>query len=158
MSTRFLSFDASTKHTGYAFFENGKLIDAKVINVENSDCEMRIKEMGLLILKCMDYYNPEIVWIEDTYCGGNKSTQRKLDRLQGVVFSWCLLNDADFQLVMPKGWRKLIPNFPVSAKREEAKLYSINYVKEKYGVNVTDDIADAICIGEAAIRFFDDMG
>ena len=32
-------------------------------------------------------------------------------------------------------------------KREMLKLASITFVKEKYGITVNDDVADAICIG-----------
>lgn len=39
-------------------------------------------------------------------------------------------------------------------KREQLKQESIQYVKEKYCVDVGDDVADAICIGDAVIKMF----
>lgn len=33
--------------------------------------------------------------------------------------------------------------------REDYKLMSVKYIKDKYGIEVTDDEADAICIGDS---------
>ena len=48
----------------------------------------------------------------------------------------------------PSHWRKVLGgNF--GRKREEQKAAAIQYVKEKCGLEVTSDEADAICIGYA---------
>lgn len=45
---------------------------------------------------------------------------------------------------------KIIKNI----KREQLKQEAIDYVKEKYNIEVNDDIADAICIGDAVLNLF----
>lgn len=150
-----LSFDASTKKTGYSVFVDGKFKEAYLIDKSKiDDADERIHEMSIMLLKAMDYYSPSLIIIEDTYCGNNPKTQKMLNRLQGVVYCWCIQHNADFNLVMPTAWRKHIPDFPKSAKRDEAKKYSIEYVKNKYNVDKGDDVADAICIGEAGTVMF----
>ena len=38
------------------------------------------------------------------------------------------------------------------AKRDELKSLSVQYVKQHYQIDVSDDISDAICIGESRIK------
>ena len=39
-------------------------------------------------------------------------------------------------------------------KRAELKAASMEYVKSKYGIEVNDDTADAICIGGAVLNMY----
>lgn len=41
-------------------------------------------------------------------------------------------------------------------KRDQLKKEAIDYVKDKYKIDVCDDIADAICIGDAVVKMFDE--
>lgn len=153
-----VSLDCSTRCTGMAVWENDKYKTSHVIDLsKNKDIDKRIIEMSKLLWSGLDYYSPTSVYIEDTYCGGNPDTQKKLNRVQGVVFSWCLQNNAQFVLLAPSTWRKYIPDFPngKSVKRPIQKAFSVQYVSEHYDTltdTLTDDESDAILIGEAAIR------
>ena len=155
-NTRLVSLDCSTKMTGMAVWDNGEYITSHVIDCSaTKDTDERIIEMSKLLWKGLDYYSPSTVYIEDTYCHGNPEVQKKLNRIQGVVFSWCIQHDADFKCIMPSAWRKHIPEFPNgrSVKREAQKAFSVQYVTEHYEIiPKTDDEADAILIGEAATR------
>lgn len=157
-TTRLISLDCSTKCSGMAVWENGNYKTSHVIDyskIKNTD--ERIAEMSKALWRGLDYYSPTSIYIEDTYCHGNPDVQKKLNRIQGVIFAWCLQHDAEFHLLMPSAWRKHIPEFPNgrSVKREEQKAFSVQYVLNHYDpINdpITDDEADAILIGEAAIR------
>lgn len=156
--TRLMSLDCSTKCTGYAVWDNGKYVESNIINCEKiKDVEERQKEMGIMIWKGLTYYNPSIVYIEDTYCHGNPEVQKKLNRMQGVVYAWCITHGAEFHCIMPSAWRKYIPNFPNGrgVKREEQKNFSITYVINKFGFTPkSDDEADAILIGVGALNMY----
>lgn len=119
--------------------------------------ESRFKSMSKAIWKFLDTYKPDILYIEETYSAKNAQTTKILTRLQGVVYSWCMNNDCEFNTILPSKWRKYL-NFIQSSgiKREQLKEQSIKYVLEHYNLNVTDDEADAICIADAVVKMFDE--
>lgn len=153
---RLMSLDCSTKCSGLAVWDNGKYITSHVIDLSKiKDGKERQKQMGIMLWKGLDYYSPSIVYIEDTYCHGNPEVQKKLNRIQGVIFAWCITHNVEFHCIMPSAWRKYIPNFPngKGIKRQEQKNFSVKYVTDKYGfVPTTDDQSDAILIGEGVLR------
>ena len=157
---RLVSLDCSTKCSGLAVWDNGKYKESHVIDmsiIKNAD--ERQEEMGKKLWKGLDYYHPSIVYIEDTFCHGNPEVQKKLNRIQGVIFAWCITHDAEFYCIMPSAWRKYIPNFPngKGIKRETQKEFSVKYVTDKYGFEPkTDDEADAILIGEGVLRMYEE--
>lgn len=155
---RMLSLDCSTKCSGLAVWDNGKYIESHIIDMSKiKDVEERQKEMSLKLWKGLDYYRPSIVYIEDTYCHGNPDVQKKLNRIQGVIFAWCIINDAEFHCIMPSSWRKYIEGFPngKGIKRQEQKDFSVKYVIENYHITPkSDDEADAILIGEGVLNMY----
>lgn len=158
---RLMSLDCSTKCSGLAIWENGKYINSHVIDMSNiKDVEERQKEMGIMLWKGLEYYHPSIVYIEDTYCAGNPDVQKKLNRIQGVIFAWCITHNAEFHCIMPSAWRKHIPDFPngKGVKRQEQKNFSVKYVTQKYNLTPkSDDESDAILIGEGVLRMYEEM-
>lgn len=157
---RFVSLDCSTKCSGIAVWDNGKYVESHIIDTSMiKDVEERQEEMGKKLWKGLDYYCPSIVFIEDTFCHGNPEVQKKLNRIQGVIFAWCITHNAEFNCIMPSAWRKHIPNFPngKGVKREEQKNFSISYVIDKYGFEPkSDDESDAILIGEGVLRMYEE--
>lgn len=153
---RLMSLDCSTRRTGYAVWDDGEYVESNVINCDKiTESEQRQKQMGLMIWKGLNYYNPSIVYVEDTYCHGNPDVQKKLNRIQGVVYAWCITHNAKFNCIMPSSWRKHIPGFPngKGVKRQEQKNFSITYVMDKFGFTPKgDDESDAILIGLGALN------
>lgn len=151
-----MSLDCSTKCSGLAVWDNGEYVESHVIDLSPmKDFEQRQKEMGMKLWKGLEYYNPSIVYIEDTYCHGNPDVQKKLNRIQGVVFAWCITHGAEFHCIMPSSWRKYIPGFPngKGIKRDEQKKFSVSYVIDNFGFTPkSDDEADAILIGQGVIK------
>ena len=43
-----------------------------------------------------------------------------------------------------------------SVKREQLKKQSLQYVLDNYGLEVTDDESDAICIADAVVKMFNE--
>lgn len=155
-----VSLDLSTKISGFAVWENGKYSKSFIVNCSNEkDTNKRIDKMCRELWFQLEHYSPTIVYAEDTYCHGNPDIQKKLNRIQGVVYAWCLIHCVEFNLLMPSAWRKYIPDFPQGkgVKRDEQKQFSIKHFINQYGRSpVSDDEADAVCIGEAAIRMFNE--
>ena len=75
--------------------------------------------------------------------------------MRGVVYAWCINNACEFNTIRPTSWRKQL-NFQQgkNVKREQLKKQSLQYVLDNYGLEVTDDESDAICIADAVIKMF----
>ena len=153
---KLLSFDCSTTCTGLAYWENKQLIESHIIDFRKlKDSDERCKQMAEMIWKALEYYKPSIVVMEDTYYSRNPDGYKKLNRLQGIIWGWCIGHKKEFNILMPSAWRKYIPDCPNgrSAKRDEQKAFAIKYVAKQYKVKAkTDDEAESILIGEALLR------
>ena len=153
---RLVSIDGSTQKTGIAYFCNGKYIEHVLLDFsKNKNMENRFESMSKEIWKILDDYRPNIIYIEETYMANNPQTSKILTRLQGVVYAWCINNACEFNTIRPTTWRKQL-NFQQgkNVKREQLKKQSLQYVLDNYGLEVTDDESDAICIADAVIKMF----
>lgn len=150
------SIDSSSKKTGIAIYKNGKYTSHKLLDCSKDKImDSRFKKMALDILNTLNEIKPNIIYIEETVVLRNAQTQRFLTRLQGVVYAWCIQNNCEFNTIRPSSWRKAINlKQNKNIKREQLKQEAIDYVKEKYNIEVNDDIADAICIGDAVLNLF----
>lgn len=151
-----MSIDGSTQKTGIAYFCNGKYVEHVLLNFsKDKNMENRFESMSKEIWKILDGYRPNIIYIEETYMANNPQTSKILTRLQGVVYAWCINNACEFNTIRPTSWRKQL-NFQQgkNVKREQLKKQSLQYVLDNYGLEVTDDESDAICIADAVIKMF----
>ena len=154
MAINLVSIDGSTKKTGISHFFNGEYVDHYLLDYSKEDnIEDRFESMSKGIWNMLDKIRPNIIYIEETYMHNNAQTMKILTRLQGVVYAWCINNNCKFNAIAPKAWRKLLNfNQGKDVKREHAKLQSMEYVKNNYDLNVSDDEADAICISAAICK------
>ena len=151
-----VSIDGSTQKTGIAYFCNGKYVEHILLDFsKDKNMENRFESMSKEIWKMLDDYRPNIIYIEETYMANNPQTSKILTRLQGVVYAWCINNACEFNTIRPTSWRKQL-NFQQgrNVKREQLKKQSLQYVLDNYGLEVTDDESDAICIADAVIKMF----
>lgn len=154
MNARLVSIDGSTKKTGISYFYNGTYVQHHLINYEKvNNVEKRFELMSVGIWKILDDIKPNIIYIEETYMGNNAQTLKTLTRIQGIVYAWCMNNNCEFNTITPKEWRKILEfKQAKDVGRKQLKLQSIEYVADKYGIAVSDDEADAICISDAIIK------
>ena len=154
MEVKLLTIDGSTQKTGIAYFCNGKYVEHILLDYsKDKNMENRFESMSKEIWKILDGYRPNIIYIEETYTANNPQTSKILTRLQGVVYAWCINNACEFNTIRPTSWRKQL-NFQQgkNVKREQLKKQSLQYVLDNYGLEVTDDESDAICIADAVIK------
>lgn len=157
MDTKLLTIDGSTQKTGIAYFCNGKYVEHILLDYsKDKNMENRFESMSKGIWKSLDTYRPNIIYIEETYMANNPQTSKILTRLQGVVYAWCLNNNCEFNTIRPTQWRKQLCFIQgKNVKREQLKGQSIQYVLDNYGLEVTDDESDAICIADAILKMFE---
>ena len=110
--------------------------------------------MSLSIWDTLSQYKPKSLYIEETVVVRNPQVQRFLTRLQGVVYAWCMENGCEFTAIRPTSWRKAVGISSGHKKRAELKAIAIQMVHNLYNIDVTDDVAEAILIGRAAINLY----
>lgn len=156
INCRLITIDSSTNKSGIAIFDNGIYQSNLLLDFgKDKKMDSRFEKMSLELIKTLNINNPDIIYIEETVVLRNAQTQRFLTRLQGVVYGWCIQNECEFNTIRPTEFRKEL-NFKQgkNIKREQLKEQAIEYVKNKFNLEVNDDIADAICIGEAVLNKF----
>ena len=146
-----LSLDLSTKRTGYAVFENQDLIEYGCIAAGSANLFNRIKKMVQELTPLLDKYQVdrvviEDVWVEDIH--NNIKVCKTLLYLQGFVLCLLDLYKLNPIFIYPSEWRKRCNiHTGRGILRNSLKQEDIAFVKSQFGVEVNDDIADAICIG-----------
>lgn len=148
--------DASTKSSGMSLFNN-QLVDYALINfAKMTNTDERINKMMLSISKQLDVWNPDLIYIEDSFDKLNVKTLKYLSYIVGSVRLWALLHNKEFYTCMPSHWRKIVGISKDNSNRDDFKKASVELVKKYYGIDVIDDVSDSILIGLAGLKEFGD--
>lgn len=141
---KILSLDLSSKSSGYAILNNGKIIDYGTITSNDPYFVNRGHYMAEFVRLLFSKYGSfDIVVIEELKVIKNQRTLAILGIVQGMVIRECFNSQVEF--VMPTVWRK---PYGLNGKREEAKKKAIQLCRDK-GLDVsTDDEAEAIILGK----------
>lgn len=149
---KILAFDQSSKLSGWSLFEDDKYSCSGVIDKSKiKDSDRRIGEMGLEICEKIQELKPDCVIIENVQQQAGVATVILLSRLQGFILGWCYAHNVRIEIIGPSQWRSTL-SFRQGAgvKRKELKAQSIEYVKLNYGLDVSEDEAESICINDGA--------
>ena len=77
-------------------------------------------------------------------------TFKVLSMLLGIIEVECLKAKVPHEVVLPNVWRKYAGT--CGKTRKEEKILSVAKVKEKFGISVSDDVAEAILIGSYVVK------
>jgi len=139
------SYDQATKITGYSVFNNKELVTFGKLEVnEELNYIKRIKLMSELIKQSIILHKPEIVLFEDTQYQNNVLTLKQLCQLQGSIINILHEFELKFFIIEPTKWRSGLGI--KGRKRKEQKFNTQLKVKELYGIEVSEDEADAIAL------------
>ena len=153
-----IALDQSTQLTGYAIFQDKDLIAHGVFS-PSGDYEHRIVKLRQWLLDKLEPLKPNVeVYFEDIQLqdlGGGSigvTTFKKLAHVQGALIVTCIEENIPYTIVPAATWRKTCG---VKGRvRSEYKPAAQAHVLEKYGIQATEDEADAICIGEHGVKNF----
>lgn len=150
---KFLALDQSLSCTGWAVFEDNRLIAADTFTIsKTAPMDKRLLDMYKNLTDLYYKYEFEKVYFEDIQLqAGNALTYKHLAYAQAAVILWCGHMDMDWSMSAPSHWRKVLGG-GFGRKRAEQKRYAIQLVQKWYDTEVSSDVADAICIGKAAIQ------
>ena len=152
--TRLISIDSSSSKTGWAVFDNGEYQESGLIDLsKEKDSDHRIELMCKKIIQLLKEKSPSIVVIEKLNVGRNMVALPALCKVIGVVYCYSILsNDVFYYEIQPSQWRSKLGMQANGRKRDEYKKLSIQYAKKIAHKNITDDEADAICIGQGFLK------
>lgn len=150
-----MGLDPSTKASGVSIFKDNELIHYECITAGSANLYNRIDKMVAELKRIITEYKVEYVYIEDVYpedVMNNQNVFNALKYLQGFILHLLNQFNLNHTFFTPSEWRsKCGIHTGRGIKRESLKTKDIEFVKNQFGINVNDDIADAICIGFVGI-------
>ena len=148
MST-ILALDQASRVTGYSIFKDGQFHKYGKIVTNSSDIGDRLKLIRDSVQNLIEQYGVNEVILEDIQLqenvGNNVATFKTLAEVLGVIIELLTELDIPYTAVLAGTWRKGLGI--AGNQRPVQKKNAQKFVKEKYAVNVSEDEADAICIG-----------
>jgi crossover junction endodeoxyribonuclease RuvC len=142
---RVLALDQSSKITGWCLMNDNEYNSSGIMKVnEDLDTVERLLLMNKEIINLIDRVKPNIVLIEDTQYQQNASAFRTLSQLQGVIMAYLFKLNLPFYIIPATAWKSYCGI--KGKKRVEQKKNTQIFVKEKYGLDVSEDESDAIGI------------
>lgn len=138
-------------------FESKKYTYAKAILAIEKLIETIVKTYGI-----------SAVFLEDIQLRVNVQSFKRLAQLQGVLINLCEKNEYLYDFVAPTQWQNYCKARGRTSKevkekikaleaagRKESKILSIQFVKEKFGIDTdNDNLSDAISIGWYVVNNF----
>lgn len=146
--------DGSTNSTGISIMQDGELKFYTLIDLHKEKNAMkRIQQMLLNICEVLDQYDIDAIYMEKSVLKSNIDTVQKLSNLAGGIMLYCAQNNIEFNHPVPTEWRAKIGIVQSKkVKREVLKAEAILAVKKEYGLDVNDDIAEAILLTRSAFN------
>lgn len=159
---RVLGLDQATKITGWSIFDGTELTHYGLYETSYSNRDEKIADMKNWLITMLENWKPDYVvlediqyqkkfgeeYIEDAAVG--VTTFKALAHLQGVLINLLLENKIDYEVVPSATWRS---HCGITGKTRNDKKKSCQLkIKEWYNVNITNDEADAICIGKYGVE------
>lgn len=151
-SFRLAAIDQATKKTGYAIFEDSKLIHYGVFDAERFGAEIcRINAVSHWLACLIENWQIDFVALEGIQLEKNFGVEvfASLARLQGVLLNTAYEAKIQTTVCHTATWRNYSG---VKGKtRVDRKTSMRKIVKDLYDVSVSDDESDAIGIGRYAL-------
>lgn len=152
---RLLALDAATNTTGFAVYDNDKLVYYGTFTTQPAlETDARINEVKHWLLNILNTWEIDFIGIENIQLqnyGGNGRFQvemyRTLANLQGVLINIIFEAGIDYDLAYSTEWRKYC-NISTDKGRENKKKAAQEKVQLWYNIHCTQDEADAICLGK----------
>lgn len=147
---KLLALDQASRTSGFAVFEDDKLIKYGKFTFEDSDFGIRLMKIRNKVKSLIDEFSVDKVVFEDIQLQDNVDTFKKLAEVFGVIFELVTELDIPHEAILASSWKSTLKI--KGAKRPEQKKNAQLWVVENYNIKPTQDECDAICIGVHAIR------
>lgn len=159
-TTRVLALDQATNVSGWCIFDNSVLVAYGKVSFSTGEALERMTKIRNWLLNMIENWSPDEIALEDIqlqkFAGKNGNTEgavttyKVLAQLQGVLAVTAIEKNIPYAIVHTATWRS---HCHINARsRQDQKRAAQLYVQKKYEKNVTQDEADAICIGTFMIE------
>lgn len=157
MDSIYLALDQALQTTGWCLFDsNGKVVQYGAFTIPASKAiESRLYDLWQhlddIVNKIESDKKIKIVF-EDIQSQQNIQTFKKLAYCQASILLYCYNKDYKYSTLSPSQWRKIIKDkygIAFGRSRADQKSNARKFVFDHYGLEVSEDTADAICIGTA---------
>lgn len=145
--------DCSTTKSGVTILLDGELQFYTLVDLhKEKDVIKRMNTMMLELCEILDQYELDEIHIEKAIMkGGNVDTTQKLSYISGAIMLYCAQRNIKFVNPLPSQWRSKIGIQQSSKiKREVLKAEAIKAVKDLYGIDVNDDVAESCLLARSA--------
>ena len=151
--TNILALDQASRTSGYAIFQEGRLIASGTFTYEDSDFSLRLVKIRNKVISLIEEYNINKILLEDIQLQGqtnNVTTYKSLAEVLGVLEELAREYNIPHELVHSQSWKSTlgIKGRDRATQKRNAQLY----IAEVYGLKVSQDQSDAICIGTHYIK------
>ena len=148
---RVLALDQATYKSGWSIFDDKELVNYGVFDSQGANEAARINAVKCWLINMINNWNPDFVGIEDIFLDKDEykiglQTYKILAHLQGVICDVLFERDIKYDIIVSSTWRKhcQISGTSKQDKKRSAQLRA----KALFDISVSDDVAEAICIGK----------
>lgn len=152
---RTLALDQASRTTGWAIFDNKQLVTAGHFSIPaNKTMQQRLLSFVNHLHDLVNKYHVEKIYYEGIQYQNNIETYKKLAYIQAMIIYNTALDNKPLLELSPSHWRSVIKDkhgIKFGRSRTEQKQKAQEFVKEFFNKDVTEDEADAICLGYAGV-------
>jgi Holliday junction resolvasome RuvABC endonuclease subunit len=144
----YLALDQSSNISGYSVWKDKNLIEYGKVKFDGEFIDRVVSLKNWMRDKIEELESEGLVEVivEEIQEQSNMQTFKMLAMVQGVLLAELAEHKIKFHLVYASSWKS---SSGIKGKnRTEQKRNTQEYILQKYGKKVTQDEADAICIGE----------
>lgn len=146
---RILAIDQGSREMGLALYEDDTLIAWRYAKFSKSlPSTERLYQIAGFIAELVAEWKPDSVTLEEIQYQSNIDTYKRLAKLQGIIEVALFGLGIPSDRLMAATWRSM---HKISGTREQVKSAAIKRVKLYHNLDVNDDVAEAILMGQYAV-------
>ena len=148
MKNNILALDQASRCSGYAVFQEGRLVASGTFTYDDSDFSLRLVKIRNKVISLIEEYNINKILLEDIQLQGqtnNVTTYKALAEVLGVLEEVAREYNIPHELVHSQTWKSTLGI--KGRDRATQKRNAQAFITEVYGLKVSQDQSDAICIG-----------
>lgn len=153
MSDNILALDQASRTSGYAIFQEDRLVASGVFTFDDEDFSLRLVKIRNKVISLVEQYNINKILLEDIQLQGqtnNVTTYKALAEVLGVLEELSRERNIPHELVHSQSWKSTLGIR--GRDRATQKRNAQAFVSETYNIKVSQDQSDAICIGTHYVR------
>lgn len=155
LMSRLLALDQATRITGFAVFDNGSLIKVGKFDISPAgDIGDRLVRFRKKIISLIEEYSIDKVCFEEIQLQNNVmnnvDTFKKLANVYGVLLETLVEINMDYEIISSNTWKSKCGIRKQG--RDKEKKAAQDFVTQTYGIKVTQDESDAICLGYSYLK------